>query len=77
MGLNQDEVLFYDALIANGGAKEVMADDQLRDLARVLVQQVRNDATVDWQYRERVQAKLRVNVRKTLNKYGYPPDQQA
>ena len=24
-----------------------------------------------------VQAKLRVNVKKTLAKYGYPPDQQA
>lgn len=77
LGLNQDEVLFYDALIANGSAKEVMQDDQLRDLARLLVQQVRNDAGVDWQYRETVQAKLRINVKKTLNKYGYPPDQQA
>lgn len=77
LGLEKDEVLFYDALIANGSAKEVMQDNQLRDLARVLVQQVRNDATIDWQHRERVQAKLRINVKKTLNKYGYPPDQQA
>ena len=77
LGLNQDEVLFYDALIANGSAKEVMQDDQLRELARLLIQQVRNDAGVDWQYRETVQAKLRINVKKTLNKYGYPPDQQA
>ena len=77
LGLENDEVLFYDALIANGSAKDVMQDDQLRDLARILVQQVRNDATIDWQHRERVQAKLRINVKKTLNKYGYPPDQQA
>jgi len=77
LGLNEDEVLFYDALVANGSAEEVMHDDQLRDLARILVQQVRNDASIDWQYRDTVQAKLRVNVKKTLNKYGYPPDQQA
>lgn len=77
LGLEPDEVLFYDALIANGSAKEVMQDDKLRDLARILVQQVRNDASIDWQYRDTVQAKLRVNVKKTLNKYGYPPDQQA
>lgn len=76
-GLSEDEVMFYDALAANSSAVEVMQDDQLRDLARVLVQQVRNDATIDWQVRERVQAKLRINVKKTLNKYGYPPDQQA
>lgn len=32
-----------------------------------------------WQEAERknVQAKLKVNVKKTLAKYGYPPDQQA
>lgn len=76
-GLNDDEVLFYDALVVNGSAKEVMKDDQLRDLARLLVQQVRNDASIDWEVRDSVQAKLRVNVKKTLNKYGYPPDQQA
>ena len=77
LGLSEDEVLFYDALVANQSAGEVMKDDQLRDLARVLVQQVRNNASIDWQYRDSVQAKLRVNVKKTLNKYGYPPDQQA
>jgi len=76
-GLSEDEVLFYDALVANGSAKEVMEDDKLRDLARMLVLQVRNDATIDWQYRDTVQARLRVNVKKVLNKYGYPPDQQA
>lgn len=77
LGLDEEEVLFYDALVANGSAAEVMQDDQLRDLARVLVEQVRNDATTDWASRESVQAKLRVNVKKTLKKYGYPPDQQA
>lgn len=77
LGLDEEEVLFYDALVANGSAVEVMQDDQLRDLARVLVQQVRNDVTTDWYNRESVQAKLRVNVKKTLKKYGYPPDQQA
>lgn len=76
-GLNEDERLFYDALAANGSALEVMKNDQLRDLARVLVEQVRKDASVDWQYRDTVQAKLRVNVKKTLHKYGYPPDQQV
>lgn len=76
-GMSEHEILFYDALVANGSAVEVMKDDQLRELAHVLVQQVRNDASIDWQYRDNVQAKLRVNVKKTLSKYGYPPDQQA
>jgi type I restriction enzyme R subunit len=76
LDLTQEEKLFYDALIENDSAKEVMADDQLREIARVLVQQVRNDAGIDWRYRPAIQAKLKVNVKKTLNKYGYPPDQQ-
>ena len=76
-GMSEDEIIFYDALVDNGSAKEVMGDDQLRAIAKVLVEQVRNDATIDWKHRKNVQAKLRVNVRKTLAKYGYPPDQQA
>lgn len=76
-GLNEDERLFYDALAVNDSALEVMENDQLRNLARILVEQVRNDVSIDWQYRDTAQAKLRVNVKKTLSKYGYPPDQQA
>lgn len=76
-GLSEDEILFYDALVENGSAKEVMGDDTLREIAKLLVEQVRRDASVDWQLRKSVQAKLRINVKKTLAKYGYPPDQQA
>lgn len=76
-GLSADEAIFYDALVDNGSAREVMGDDQLRSIAKVLVEQVRNDATIDWKFRKKVQAKLKVNVKKTLAKYGYPPDQQA
>jgi type I restriction enzyme R subunit len=74
--LSSEEKLFYDALIENDSAKEVMADEQLREIARILVTQVRNDAGIDWRYRPAIQAKLKVNVKKTLAKYGYPPDQQ-
>lgn len=76
-GLEEDEVAFYDALLANGSAKEVMQDDQLRDLARLLVEKVRNNTSVDWTIRANAQARLRVEVKKLLNKYGYPPDEQA
>ena len=75
-GLTYDEIAFYDALIQNGSAKEVLGDDQLRDLSRVLVDKVRKNATIDWTVKESVQAKLRVIVKRILRKYGYPPDQQ-
>lgn len=76
-GLSEDEVIFYDALVENGSAREVMDDKQLREIAKLLVEQVRRDASIDWFVRKSVQAKLRINVKKTLAKYGYPPDQQA
>ena len=76
-GLSEDEIIFYDALVENGSAREVLGDAQLRDIAKVLLEQVRRDATIDWAERKNVQAKLKVNVKKTLAKYGYPPDQQA
>lgn len=76
-GLEEDEIAFYDALLANGTAKEVMQDQQLRELARLLVEKVRTSAGVDWTLRANAQARLRVEVKKLLNKYGYPPDEQA
>lgn len=76
-GLEEDEVAFYDALLANGSAKEIMKDDQLRELARILVERVRSNTGVDWTIRAAAQARLRVEVKKLLNKYGYPPDEQA
>lgn len=75
-GLDDAEIAFYDALIANGSAIEVMGDDQLRNLARLLVERVRKNVTVDWTQRESAKARLRVEVKKLLNEYGYPPDQQ-
>lgn len=76
-GMEEDEVAFYDALLANGSARDVMRDDQLRQLARILVERVRNNTSVDWTIRSNAQARLRVEVKKLLNQYGYPPDQQA
>jgi type I restriction enzyme, R subunit len=74
LGLTYDEVAFYDALAMNGSAKEVMGDETLRDLARILVEKMRANTSIDWTIKESVQAKLRVLVKRTLKQYGYPPD---
>lgn len=65
-GLSEDEIIFYDVLVKNGSTREVLGDAQLRDIAKVLLEQVRRDATIDWAERKNVQAKLKVNVKKTL-----------
>jgi len=76
LGLSDDEVAFYDALAANDSAVEVLGDDTLREIARELVRSVRANASIDWTVREDVRARLRVIVKRTLRRYGYPPDKQ-
>ncbi len=76
LGLNEDELAFYDALETNDSAVQVLGDETLQDMARELVQTVRNNVTIDWTLRENVRAQLRVLVRRILRKHGYPPDKQ-
>lgn len=76
LGLNDDEVAFYDALGANDSAVQVLGDDTLRTIARELVESVRRNVTIDWTQRENVRAHLRTIVKRILRKYGYPPDMQ-
>ncbi|MBI4929349.1 MAG: type I restriction endonuclease subunit R [Bacteroidetes bacterium] len=72
-----DEVAFYDALAENESAINVLGDENLKALALEIADKVRTNATIDWTIRESARAKLMVLVRRTLNKYGYPPDKQA
>lgn len=76
LGLNNDEVAFYNALEVNDSAVQVLGDDTLKEIAREIADKVRANATIDWTIRESARAKLMVLVRRTLNKYGYPPDKQ-
>lgn len=76
LGLNDDEVAFYDALGASESAVQVLGDDQLKIIARELVTTVRGNASIDWTVKQSVRARLRLAVKKILRKYGYPPDLQ-
>jgi type I restriction enzyme R subunit len=76
LGLNDDEVAFYDALETSDGAVQVLGDDTLKMIARELVDTVKRNVTIDWTVKEGVRAKLRVIVKRILRKYGYPPDKQ-
>ena len=76
LGLNEDEMAFYDALETNDSAVQVLGDETLRGIARELVETVRKNVTIDWTLRENVRAQLRVLVKRILRKHGYPPDKQ-
>jgi len=76
LGLNEDEVAFYDALEVNDSAVKVLGDKILKAIAQELVTAVRRNVSVDWTVRENARAHIRVVVRRILRKYGYPPDKQ-
>ena len=76
LGLSDDELAFYDALETNDSAVQVLGDETLRDIARELIETVRNNVTIDWTLRENVRARLRAMVKRILGKHGYPPDKQ-
>ena len=76
MGLSDFEYAFYTAIADNDSARELMEKDKLRELAVVLYEKVKANASIDWTIMESVKAKLKVIVKRTLRQYGYPPDMQ-
>lgn len=76
LGLTKEEVAFYDALEVNDSAVQILGDEVLKVIAKEIADKVRKNATIDWTIRESARAKLMVLVKRTLTKYGYPPDKQ-
>ena len=76
LGLNEDEVRFYDALANNESAVRDLTDETLKKIAHELTESLRQNLSVDWSARESVRAKLRLMVKRILRKYKYPPDLQ-
>ncbi|MCT8558182.1 type I restriction endonuclease subunit R [Glaesserella parasuis] len=74
LGLSPAEIAFYDALARNESAVRELGDDALKNLAKAITDKLRKSATIDWQYKEAVRAKMRNLVRVTLRLFKYPPD---
>lgn len=76
LGMSDYEYAFYTAVANNDSARELMQQDTLRELAVVLFERVKANASIDWTIKESVKAKLKVIVKRTLRQFGYPPDMQ-
>ncbi len=74
LNLSDDEVAFYDALVNNGSARNIIGDEKLRVIAQILVDRVKASVRIDWTLRENARAQIRVMVKRILREYGYPPD---
>jgi len=73
LGLTPEEYAFYSILSENSST-QFLEDHKMKELIHLIVDIIRKNATVDWNKRDDVKAKLRLLVRKVLMKYGYPPD---
>lgn len=76
LGLSDEELAFYDALEVKDSAVKVLGDETLRTIAVELVETVRRNVSIDWTMKESARAKIRVMVKRTLLKHGYPPDKR-
>ena len=71
--LTPEEYAFYTVLSENDSTS-FLEDQKMKELIHTIVDIIRKNATVDWEKREDVRAKLRLTVKKILMRYGYPPD---
>ena len=76
LGLTDDELAFYDALVDHGNVKELMSDTALAAIAHDLVETIRSSVVIDWTQKEAVRANMRLRVKRLLRKHGYPPDKR-
>ena len=74
LGLNSDEIAFYDALTDDDAVKEFMTDETLKMIAHELTYAIRRNISIDWSIRKSAQAGMRKIIKRLLKKYDYPPD---
>lgn len=73
LGLTDEELAFYDALTKPQAIKDRYKNDQLVAITKELTETLRKNRTIDWQKKETVRARMRICVKRLLNKYKYPP----
>ena len=75
LGLNVEEIAFYDALGTYDSAVRALGDETLRGLSVEPVETVRRNVTIDWTQRESACPRLRVQIKRAFRRHGYPPGQ--
>ena len=72
--LSTEEKAFFDALGDDPEVKELMKDETLVQIAKELVETVNKNMTIDWDIRKDARARMRIEIKKLLIKYDYPPN---
>lgn len=74
LGLDSEELAFYDALTKPRAVKDFYDNDQLVAITRELAEAMRKSSTIDWQQKETARAGMRRAIKRLLRKYKYPPE---
>ena len=74
LGLNDEEMAFYDAITKPQAVKDFYNNDQLVAIARELTETMQRSATIDWQKKGSARAGMRRAIKRLLRKYKYPPE---
>lgn len=72
--LSIEEKAFFDALGNDQEVKELMKDEVLVQIAKELVDTVNQNMTIDWDIKTDARARMRIEIKKLLIKYHYPPN---
>lgn len=75
LGLNAEELAFYDALTKPAAIKDFYENDELIAITRELTEMLRKNRTIDWQNKEFARANMRRMVKRLLKTHRYPPDE--
>lgn len=65
---------FCDGLASHDTAEQVLGDEISRVISHHLAKVIKENMSIDWNFRESASAKMRIIVRRLLKKSGYPPD---
>ena len=74
LGLNEDELAFYDALTKPEAIKDFYKNDELIAITKELTETLRKNRTIDWQKKDSARAKMRMMIKKLLKEHKYPPE---
>lgn len=75
LGLDDEELAFYDALTKPQAIKDFYQNDELIAITRELTESLRENRTIDWQKKEDARARMRMSIRRLLKKHRYPPEE--
>jgi len=74
LGLNVEELAFYDALTKPQVIKDFYEHEELIAITKELTDLLRKNRTIDWQKKESARAGMRRLVKRLLKKHKYPPE---